>query len=115
MCANCTSHGPFTSALAPTSSTTVPCPVLGKNAASAAQEVRPEAAGPLAERERGALGHGTGAEVASHRINPDARDRGHEGRPPLCFARRNDLFALVESTARTDPVRQPRGAAVRAV
>src|SRR5260221_2043752 len=80
-----------------------------------AHERQPEAAGPLAERERGALGHGIRAEVASHRINPDARDRGHEGRPPLCFARRNDLFALVESTARTDPVREPRGAAVRAV
>src|SRR5262249_12184741 len=90
-------------------------PEGGADLARVADEGEPEAAGPFAERERGARSHGRGAEVASHRINPDARDRGHGVAGRLRFARRDDLFAPVVPAARADAVWEPRGAAVSAV
>src|SRR5262249_52743944 len=47
---------------------------------------------------------------------PDARDGSHGGVVGrLGFARRDDLFAPVVPAARADAVREPGGAAVRAV
>ena len=77
-----------------------------------------EAAGRLGEGELHAFDHYGGAKVASHRVDADARDLGHQRARwiarDLISPRRNDLFAVVVAAIGTDPVRQLGAVAVAA-
>ena len=69
-----------------------------------------EAAGPLAQRERHTLRDRLRPEVASHRVQPDARDGSHRHCVArLRLARRRDLLTGVVAAIAADAVRQRGG------